>query len=140
VVSEGKSMPEGKSIGMESPGMEHTETSEVTGMSDSGTTKTTHATKSAVSGMTKATHTTKSAVARAPTHPGRRRVKRRTGDDGRRRGQHDHHLAHHDASSIYCRKHELLVGTSPAESMLAFPGTAAASEDVDDQEHRLRLR
>jgi hypothetical protein len=85
VVSEDKSMPEGKSIGMKSPGMDPSETSEVAGMSDSGTTKTTHATKSAVAHAT---------VTHAPTHPGRR-FKRRTGDDGRCRGRRDHHLVHH---------------------------------------------
>jgi hypothetical protein len=121
VVSEGKSMPEGKSIGMESPGMEHSETSEVAGMSDSGTTKTTHATKSAVSGMTKATHMTKSAVAAASTHPGGC-VKRRTSDDSRCRGQRDHHLAHHDASSLLLQETRTLGRNAASRIRVGFSG------------------
>src|SRR6266404_3022879 len=39
--------------------------------------------------------TTHSTTVAHPTHSGRR-IKRRTGDDGRRGGQGDHYLTHHD--------------------------------------------
>src|SRR5262245_15457765 len=122
-------MPEGKSTGMEGPGMEHSGTCEAAMTKAAHTSKTAaaHASHASKPAAAHASHASKSAVAHAsnatksamahPTHPGRR-AKRRTGDDGRCRGQCDQHLAHHDASSIFRRKHKLFLGPTSGESML----------------------
>src|SRR5437016_2078280 len=82
-------VPEGK------PGMSHADTRKRAGVADSGAAKPrTHASK-ATGAHADVTHPTaahaSAAVSAHPTHPGRR-VKRRTGDDGRRRGQGDHYF------------------------------------------------
>jgi hypothetical protein len=105
-------MSEGKSTVMETamePVMEpdwtsSSEASEAAVMGETGMSKTAAAmAKPAVShAATTMTATTMTATA---MH-GRRRD-HRTGCDGRRRDQRDHHFAQHDLSSLCCKEHRL---------------------------------
>jgi hypothetical protein len=60
------------------------------------------------------TTTVAAAPAPTPTSSGRR-IKRRTGDDGRRGGQGDHCFAHHDCVLQLATQDELFVGTAPLD-------------------------
>jgi hypothetical protein len=102
-------MSEGKSTVMETamePVMEadrtsSSEASETAVMGETGMCETAAAmAKSAVS------HAATTMTAATTTMHGRRRD-HRTGCDGRRRDQRDHHLAQHDLSSLWCGKRQL---------------------------------
>jgi hypothetical protein len=101
MMSEGKStvMKTAMEAVMEADRTSSSEASEAAVMGETGMSETAAAmAKSAVSHA--------AATMTATTMHGRRRD-HRTGCDGRRRDQRDHHLAQHDLSSLWCGKRQL---------------------------------
>jgi hypothetical protein len=72
-------------------------------------------------------HPTHSTTVAAPTTHSGRRIKRRTGDDGRRRGQGDYDLTHHDASSSLLQTGRALCRNRAAR-LMCVPRTAAGAK------------
>ena len=102
------------------------------GMTKAGMTEAARVAKPAVSHAAAATTNVATATVATTAMHGRRR---RTGCDGRRSGQRDHHFAQHDVFSICCEEHQRRRG-SASGLISACRRAGAESEEHGDEECR----